>query len=85
MSWQYCQPSRFSLCQASKSAGTIPDFVLKFPGVAFAWELHMPRTGWTPSIVPKGGDQNVYLVVDASALVAEFGGKPTSRLPIWKR
>ena len=24
----------------------------------------MPRTGWTPSIVPKGDDQNVYLVVD---------------------
>jgi hypothetical protein len=24
----------------------------------------MPRTGWTPSIVPNGGDQTVYLVVD---------------------
>jgi hypothetical protein len=24
----------------------------------------MPRKGWTPSIVPKGEDQNVYLVVD---------------------
>jgi hypothetical protein len=24
----------------------------------------MPRSGWTPSIVPKGDDQNVYLVVD---------------------
>jgi hypothetical protein len=24
----------------------------------------MPRTGWTPWIVPKGDDQNVYLVVD---------------------
>jgi hypothetical protein len=24
----------------------------------------MPRTGWTPSIVPMGDDQNVYLVVD---------------------
>jgi hypothetical protein len=24
----------------------------------------MPRTGWTPSIVPKGDDQDVYLVVD---------------------
>jgi hypothetical protein len=24
----------------------------------------MPRTGWTPSIVPKGDDQNVYLVMD---------------------
>ena len=24
----------------------------------------MPRTGWTPSIVPYGADQTVYLVVD---------------------
>jgi hypothetical protein len=24
----------------------------------------MPGTGWSPSIVPKGNDQNVYLVVD---------------------
>jgi hypothetical protein len=24
----------------------------------------MPRMGWTPSIVPNGSDQNVYLVVD---------------------
>jgi hypothetical protein len=24
----------------------------------------MPGTGWTPSIVPRGVDQNVYLVVD---------------------
>ena len=24
----------------------------------------MPRTGWTPSIVAKGDDQDVYLVVD---------------------
>jgi hypothetical protein len=24
----------------------------------------MPRTGWTPSVVPGGGDQTVYLVVD---------------------
>jgi hypothetical protein len=24
----------------------------------------MSRTGWTPSIVPRGDDQNVYLVVD---------------------
>jgi hypothetical protein len=28
----------------------------------------MPRTGWTPSIVPYGADQTVYLVVD------RFGG-----------
>jgi hypothetical protein len=24
----------------------------------------MPRTSWTPSIVPNGGDQNVYIVLD---------------------
>jgi hypothetical protein len=24
----------------------------------------MPKTGWAPSIVPNGDDQNVYLVVD---------------------
>jgi hypothetical protein len=24
----------------------------------------MPRTGWTPSIVPKGDDQSVYIVLD---------------------
>jgi hypothetical protein len=28
----------------------------------------MPRRGWTPSIVPYGADQTVYLVVD------RFGG-----------
>jgi hypothetical protein len=43
--------------------------VLKFPGVAFVlWELRMPRTGWTPSLVPYGADQTVYLVIDG------FGG-----------
>jgi hypothetical protein len=31
----------------------------------------MPRTGWTPSIVPHGADQTVYLVVDS------FGGLGT--------
>ena len=31
----------------------------------------MPRTGWTPSIVPYGADQAVYLVVD------RFGGLGT--------
>jgi hypothetical protein len=40
-------------------------FVLKFPVLRFVlWSLRMPRTGWTPSIVPNGDDQNVYLVVD---------------------
>jgi hypothetical protein len=28
----------------------------------------MPRTGWTPSIVPNGADQTVYLVVDGFGL-----------------
>src|SRR6266404_7530048 len=28
------------------------------------WELSMPRTGWTPSLAPKGDDPTVYLVVD---------------------
>ena len=46
------------------------------PGVAFVFvELGMPRTGWTPSIVPivpNGGDQTVYLVVD------RFGGLGTA-------
>jgi hypothetical protein len=27
----------------------------------------MPRTGWTPSVVPFGADQTVYLVVDSLA------------------
>jgi hypothetical protein len=40
-------------------------FVLNLPGVALRlWELRMPRTGWTPSVVPDGDDQTVYLVVD---------------------
>lgn len=34
------------------------------PGSIAWWCLRMPRSGWTPSIVPKGDDQNVYLVVD---------------------
>jgi hypothetical protein len=47
--------------------------VLKFPGVASAFmELRMPSTGWTPSIVPNGADQTVYLVVD------RFGGLGTA-------
>jgi len=45
--------------------------MLKFPGVTFV-ELRMPRTGWTPSIVPYGADQTVYLVVD------RFGGLGTA-------
>jgi hypothetical protein len=40
--------------------------VLKYHGVAL-WELRMPRTGWTPSLVPYGADQTVYLVIDRFA------------------
>jgi hypothetical protein len=32
----------------------------------------MPRTGWTPSIVPNGADQTVYLLVDRFGLGAVF-------------
>jgi hypothetical protein len=50
-------------------AGTIPGFVLKLPGVLLRlWEVRMPRTGWTPAIVPYGADQTAYLVID------RFGG-----------
>jgi hypothetical protein len=42
--------------------------VLKFHPVLRLWELRMPRTGWTPTIVPYGADQTVYLVID------HFGG-----------
>jgi hypothetical protein len=39
--------------------------VLKFPVLRLrCGVLRMPRTGWTPSIVPNGEDQTVYLVVD---------------------
>jgi hypothetical protein len=33
------------------------------PG-SVAWSLSMRRSSWTPSIVPRGDDQDVYLVVD---------------------
>jgi hypothetical protein len=46
--------------------------VLKFPVLRLrCGVLRMPRTGWTPSIVPNGEDQTVYLVVD------RFGGLGT--------
>jgi hypothetical protein len=42
----------------------------------------MPRTGWTPSIVPYGADQTVYLVVDhlgrASNLFSDWRDRPMS-------
>jgi hypothetical protein len=34
------------------------------PGSVASEFFSMRRTGWTPSIVPKADDQNVYLVVD---------------------
>jgi len=42
------------------------------------------RRSWTPSIVPKGDDQNVYLVVDHLGRMAGSIGKSTPRPPIWK-
>src|SRR5664279_1474156 len=41
-------------------------FRAKISAVAFCvcGVLRMPRTDWTPSIVPNGADQTVYLVVD---------------------
>jgi hypothetical protein len=46
-------------------AGTIPGFVLKFPLLrCVCGSLRMPKTAWTPSIVPNDADQTVYLVVD---------------------
>jgi hypothetical protein len=38
------------------------------PG-SVALELGMPRTGWSPMVVPYGADQTVYLVID------RFGGQ----------
>jgi len=40
-------------------------------GSFVAWELDMPRTGWTPKVVPYGADQTVCLVID------RFGGHGT--------
>ena len=44
----------------------------------------MRKSSWTPSIVPDGRDQNVYLVADDSADWVAFGLKPASTGPIWK-
>jgi len=39
--------------------------VLKFPVLRLRlWSFAYPKAGWTPSIVPYGADQTVYLVVD---------------------
>ncbi|MBR1280431.1 hypothetical protein JQ624_38220, partial [Bradyrhizobium sp. AUGA SZCCT0283] len=32
--------------------------------VPVAWSITMPRTGWSPTTVPFGADQTVYLVID---------------------
>jgi hypothetical protein len=32
--------------------------------VPLRWSIAMPRTGWSPSTVPYGADQTVYLVID---------------------
>jgi hypothetical protein len=63
-SWPNFPCPRFNACQSVAE----PHFLCLNPAVAFVFvELGMPRTGWTPSIVPivpNGGDQTVYLVVD---------------------
>jgi hypothetical protein len=55
-SWRIFKPERFTVSCLNS-------------GVALRlWELRMPRTGWTPSVVPmvpSGADQTVYLVVDS--------------------
>ena len=53
--WEHFKPERFSVSCFN------PLVVLRL------WELRMPGTGWTPSVVPMvpyGADQTVYLVVD---------------------
>ena len=42
-----------------------------FQVVCCVGALRMPRTGWTPKVVPYGADQTVYLVID------RFGGLGT--------
>lgn len=42
----------------------------------------MGWSDWTPSIVPKGDDQNVYLVIDDLGRKGAFFRKPTSRPPV---
>ena len=45
----------------------------------------MRRSKWTPSIVPNGDDQTVYLVAEISANTAALGLRAPTKLPIWKR
>ena len=42
----------------------------------------MRKSNWTPSIVPRADDQDIYLVVDDLAGLAGYGGMPTLRQPI---
>jgi hypothetical protein len=44
----------------------------------------MLRKGWTPSIVPNGGDQNVYLVVDDFGRNGQCYREADVETPIWK-
>jgi hypothetical protein len=34
------------------------------PGFLLRWSIAMPRTGWSPTTIPYGADQTVYLVID---------------------
>jgi hypothetical protein len=37
---------------------------LSVAGFLLRWSIAMPRAGWSPSTVPYGADQTVYLVID---------------------
>jgi hypothetical protein len=56
-------------------AGTIPGFALKFP-CCVCGVLHMPRTGWTPSIVPNGDDYGWNEAVAALAAAQQMSQGP---------
>ena len=44
----------------------------------------MRRSNWTPSIVPKGSDQTVYLVVDDLGQQGRVYRETDVEPPIWK-
>ena len=50
-----------------------------WPGVAL-----MPRSSWTPSIVPSGDDQTVYLVLDDFGDLGRAIARPISSGLVWK-
>lgn len=42
------------------------------------------RRNWTPSIVPNGTDQTVYIVLEDFGRLGRAYAKPTRKEPIWK-